>query len=88
MLYFKQVCADLENFNFTFIDAEDCTASGKWQKIFIRFLIIAPFLSVNVAQQWSTRQETHKSLDRSRPVQFSFLKAWRVKRKTFMRFFH
>jgi|688.fasta_scaffold480331_1 hypothetical protein len=32
MLYFKQVCADLENFNLTLIDAEDCTASEKWGK--------------------------------------------------------
>jgi len=31
-LYFKQVCADLENFNLTLIDAEDCTASEKWGK--------------------------------------------------------
>ncbi len=35
--YIKQVYMELENFSFTFIDAEDYVASEKWQKIFIGF---------------------------------------------------
>jgi hypothetical protein len=40
----------LENFSFTFVDAEDDAGSEKWLKILLCFLIIAPFLCVNVAQ--------------------------------------
>jgi hypothetical protein len=40
----------LENFSFTFNDAEDYAASEKLQKIFILILIIATIVSVSVAQ--------------------------------------
>jgi hypothetical protein len=40
----------LENFSFTFNEAEDYTASEKWQKIFILVLIIDIILSASVAQ--------------------------------------
>jgi hypothetical protein len=40
----------LENFSFTFNDAEDYATSEKWQKIFISFLIIDYTASVIVAQ--------------------------------------
>jgi hypothetical protein len=40
----------LENFSFTFHDAEDYANSEKWQKIFIYFLIIESKASVIVAQ--------------------------------------
>jgi hypothetical protein len=40
----EQVYVEMENFSFTFIDAEDYAASEKWQKIFISILV-----SVNVA---------------------------------------
>jgi hypothetical protein len=39
----------LENFSFTFNEAEDYAASEKWQKIFILILIIASIVSVSVA---------------------------------------
>jgi hypothetical protein len=38
----------LENFSFTFNDAEDYATSAKWQKIF--FLIIESMVNVTVAQ--------------------------------------
>jgi hypothetical protein len=40
----------LENFSFTFNEAEDYAASEKWQKIFILVLIIGTIVSVCVAQ--------------------------------------
>jgi hypothetical protein len=40
----------LENFSFTYNEAEDYAASEKWQKIFILMLIIAVIVSVSVAQ--------------------------------------
>jgi hypothetical protein len=40
----------LENFSFTFNDAEDYTTSKKWQKIFISFLIVETKVNVTVAQ--------------------------------------
>jgi hypothetical protein len=40
----------LENFSFTFNDAEDYATSEKWQKIFMSFLIIECIASVIVAQ--------------------------------------
>jgi hypothetical protein len=42
---------ELENFSFTFIDAEDYKASEKWQIIFLHVLIFELFLNVNVAQR-------------------------------------
>jgi hypothetical protein len=40
----------LENFSFTFNEAEDYAASEKWQKIFILILIIGAIVRVCVAQ--------------------------------------
>jgi hypothetical protein len=40
----------LENFSFTFNDAEDYATSEKWQKICISFVIIMMKASVIVAQ--------------------------------------
>jgi hypothetical protein len=40
----------LENFSFTFNDAEDYATTEKWQKIFISFLIIETEVNVTVAQ--------------------------------------
>jgi hypothetical protein len=40
----------LENFNFTFNEAEDYAASEKWQKIFLLILIIGTIVSVSLAQ--------------------------------------
>jgi hypothetical protein len=40
----------LENFSFTFNEAEDYAASEKWQKIFILILIIDSVVSISVAQ--------------------------------------
>jgi hypothetical protein len=40
----------LENFSFTFNDAEDYTTSQTWQKIFILGLIREAIISVSVAQ--------------------------------------
>jgi hypothetical protein len=58
------------------------------KKVFISILSLAAFLSVNVAQWYSTRLVFQRLLDRSHLVLFSFLKAWHVKRKImFMRFF-
>ena len=47
-LYKIQVYVELENFSFTFNDAEDYATSAKWQKIF--FLIIESMVNVTVAQ--------------------------------------
>jgi hypothetical protein len=49
-LYKIQVYVELENFSFTFNDAEDYAASEKLQKIFIFFLIIKINLSPFLAQ--------------------------------------
>jgi hypothetical protein len=43
--------SESEDFSFTFIDTEDYTDSGKWQKIFISILIIIIFKSGSVAQR-------------------------------------
>jgi hypothetical protein len=40
----------LENFSFTFNDAEDYATSETWQKIFILGLISQAITSVSVAQ--------------------------------------
>ncbi len=73
--------------SFTFNDAENYATSEKWQKIFIFSLIIETSVNVNVAQWYSTKIEFRGALDRSPPVLFIFLEAWRVERKiTFMRF--
>jgi hypothetical protein len=40
----------LENFSFTFNDAEEYPTSEKWQKTFISFLIIEQKVKVIVAQ--------------------------------------
>ncbi len=86
-LYQEQVYVELENFSFTFNEAEDYAASEKWQKIFILILIIDSVVSISVAQWQSTWLGSRRLLDRSPPVLFIFLKAWRVKRKiTFMPF--
>jgi hypothetical protein len=56
-------------------------------KIYIFSLIIESIVGVNVAQWYSTKLESRRALDRSLPVLFIFLEAWRVKRKiTFMLF--
>ncbi len=77
----------METFSFTVNDAENSATSEKWQKIFIFSLIINRSVSVNVAQWYSTKLKFRGALDRSPPLLFIFLEAWRVKRKiTFMRF--
>jgi hypothetical protein len=40
----------LDNFSFTFNDAEDYATLEKWQKIFISFLIIEIKVNATVAQ--------------------------------------
>jgi hypothetical protein len=40
----------LENFSFTFNEAEEYAASEKWQKIFVLILIIDTMSTVSVAQ--------------------------------------
>jgi hypothetical protein len=49
-LYQVQVYVELENFSFTFNDAEDYATSENWQKIFILSLISEANKSVNLAQ--------------------------------------
>ncbi len=57
-----------EHFSFTFIDAEDYAyaASERWPKVFISILF-KPQISNEIVSQ--------RSLDRSQPALFSFLKA-------------
>jgi hypothetical protein len=50
-LYKVQGYVEYENFSCAFIDAEDCAASEKWQKIIICILIIYYLLGVSVAQR-------------------------------------
>jgi hypothetical protein len=49
-LYQVQVYVELENFRFTFHDAEDYATSENWQKILILSLTSKVYVSVNVAQ--------------------------------------
>ncbi len=49
-LYQVQVYVELENFRFTFNDAEDYATSENWQKILILSLTSELNISVNVAQ--------------------------------------
>jgi hypothetical protein len=53
----------LENFNFTFNDAEDYATSENWQKIFIFCLISGAVISVSVAQWQSTELVSWRALD-------------------------
>ncbi len=49
-LYYVQVYVELENFSFTFNDAEDYATSENWQKMFIFSLTSETNVSVSVAQ--------------------------------------